>query len=330
MPNATTIDALHSAASTEAALFLRQDVLLFSAEGPDLERYLQGRITQDVKSLAAGSAAPSLVLSPQGKVQGHFTLLKLEQNQLLLIADKTEADSAAEDFLKALLQFKVADQLSVTEAPELKLASVIGPNAKGCLQALSQGALPSSPLTHQKFELNGETLHCLRREETLSGFDLLYPQSVEQALIEALLAQGVTNSSSEISTSTWSLLRVSAGIPHQDSELGEKTSATEIPYKSLISFSKGCYAGQEVVEMSIARGRPNKELVVLQADANAGIKVGDAIVDQESGKECGTITSVCKIPPEGTIAALGFVKAKFLEKQSFLVAENLVQRQSAQ
>ncbi len=329
MPSVNSEEKLYLAAKEQVALFWREDVLLFSAEGPDLERYLQGRITQDVKSLASGNGAASLLLNPQGKIQGHFQLLKSDTNELFLIADKTKEETAAEDFLKALLQFKVADQLSIDEVANTQVASLVGPKAEATLSALGLALPADDAYAHVCADFQGSEIRCVRRPAGITeGIDLLYPAECRAALEQAMLEHDVTFGDSAVSETAWSMLRIDAGIPHQLAELGEKTSATEIPYQSLISFSKGCYAGQEVVEMSIARGRPNKELVQLQASPGSSLQVGDAIVDQDSGKECGSITSVCHLPPEGVLSALGFVKAKFLDKQEFLAGDVLLKRKA--
>src|SRR5690554_5182991 len=95
-------------AATNACVMFSPAIVPIIAEGPDTSRYLQGRITQNIATLAPGKGAKSLLLSPQGRVLGQFTIFKREKD-FLLLSEPAAAENSYEYFSDALLKFKVAD-----------------------------------------------------------------------------------------------------------------------------------------------------------------------------------------------------------------------------
>ena len=85
----------------------------YQVSGPDAERYLQGRITQNVKTLAVGETKWSLLLTPNGKIQGKFLISRGASDAFYIATDPMPNDEAIAEFESALLQFKVADQLTL-------------------------------------------------------------------------------------------------------------------------------------------------------------------------------------------------------------------------
>ena len=98
-------------------------------------------------------------------------------------------------------------------------------------------------------------------------------------------------------------------LPWMPHNITSKTSATEIIYNDYISFTKGCYTGQEVVEMSTARGRPNYKLIQVSGKQDAAPTSGSSLSDPVGEKEIGFITRGVFIPETKAFVSLAFIKS---------------------
>ena len=295
-----------SQARSSAILFELDNAAVFRISGIDAERYLQGRITQDVKKLTPGEGAQSLLLSPQGKVRGLFTLLRNEDSFLLILDRGLEKEHAAE-FVESLLMFKVADQLEVENlSSSLSLISVQGQECRDALARTGFGKLPEGRFSHCRGEVDGLSVTMLHSHRgPFTSFDILLDRSDCDKFIASIrtakgsqLARGSENARN--------LLRLVSLIPEYGIDLDEKVSATDIPIDNLVSFEKGCYAGQEVVEMSIARGRPNRRLQLFEAEKPISQGAELNLVGAE--KPLGRITTSVELPSRNICFAIGFLK----------------------
>ena len=287
------------AVRNHTALFDLSNSAILRAHGEDAVRYLHGRITQDVQGIAPGEGAASLVLTPQGRVQGKFYLLRREED-LLIISDPLKNPNDVEPLRDALLQFRVADQVELAvESPETTVLSLQGPAADKILKELAE-ILPSvEPFSHIEATIKGTAITAVRHARgSESGIDLLVPQS-EVANLRPLLPPFF----SEIDLEP---LRIRAAIPYMGRELTEKTQAGDINLDGLVSFQKGCYAGQETVEMTIARGRPNKQLILFSLPGEKSIEPECPITAED--RSCGVITSCAYAPATERTYCLGFLK----------------------
>ena len=295
---------------------------VFSATGPDCLRYLQGRITQDVKGLQPKTGVQSLVLTPQGKIQGQFYLLR-EESGFTIVSDPfpTETlaetrDALIEEFRHSLLQFKVADQLEIA-LTDKRVLSLQGPGAVAALLSLGVQTQVSGKITHSTHSWNDISFTVVEFSRGLaSGFDLLIPQSGLEQFREHLLA---LPQSKKLDFQGLELLRITAGTPRMQADIDETVLATEIPYTELISFKKGCYSGQEPVEMSTARGRPNRRFVRFSSTGTEPFSPKTEIVSALK-KVCGTITSSIVSQQPERIVSLGFVKTSVSDTEELFAA----------
>ncbi len=313
------------ASRTSAVLFPLEKYHVFSVHGPDAERYLQGRITQDIRSLGAGSlgvgafALPSMVLSPQGKMLGSFLIYKVEDGYRI-IAEPGSGDTAAEDFVRGLFMFKVADQLECEKLDSQSLFYLAGPyagtnlprasaEASGQQEDFAIGSIPlSSGLTLESL--------CDNRGE-LPAYIVSCPKEASEEFFRSL-GDEVTSGSAD----GFNAYRIIQGIPEYGRDTTEKIVATEIPHEQAISFKKGCYAGQEVVEMSIARGRPNRQLVHLRSTGDKPFEPDTAILLADDEKRVGFISSSVVVPGTEECYSLGFLKTA-VEADAPIVADGV-------
>jgi folate-binding protein YgfZ len=265
---------------------------LSAFEGPDAERYLHGRITQDVKKLAVGQAARSLVLTPQGRVLGQFSILRRGPTSFLVATDPVASAAEAEDIFRAILQFKVADQLTgkQVDGDYLRLY-LIGPGAGKAAEKLS---LPTA----------GAAINL--KLGTSEATQIIYPAEASTEVNSNLERLGATG----IERAEFEALSVVSGAALFGRDITEKTLAPELDVESLVSFNKGCYAGQEVVEMATARGRANRKLKHLRSKGQSQILAGAELFSpNEPGKAAGTVTSAAYNQADDCTYILAYLKS---------------------
>ena len=310
-------ETTYNAACTTSVLFELPLQIIVSIHGPDSERYLQGRITQEVSKITEGSGAQSLLLTPQGKILSQFHLFRSKE-QFFCIADP---GSGEEDFLRALLQFKVADQLEVESLrASHRLYTLLGPTSAEALASLGAD-VPTELYSHCEAPLADLPARIFRTNRGAEGFDILVATDLAEKLTNAFGELSLVDSTSneEERQEAFQMLRITAGIPQAGADLSEKSIATDIPIEHLISFNKGCYAGQEVVEMSTARGRPNRRLLTLSCTVDQAVASGTDVTSD--GKKCGTVLSSCYFPSTQECRCLAFVKTSIADDAPLAIAD---------
>lgn len=261
-------------------------------DGPDAERYLHGRITQDVKKLAIGQAARSLVLTPQGRVLGQFSILRRGPTSFLVATDPVASATEAEDIFRAILQFKVADQLSGKQIDgEYLRQYLVGPGATKAGEDLSSSA--NSAVINLKLG-------------TTEAAQIIYPAEASTEVNSNLDRLGATS----IERAEFEALTIIGGAALFGRDITEKTLAPELDVESLVSFNKGCYAGQEVVEMATARGRANRKLKHLKSKGRTEILAGAELFSpSDPGKAAGTVTSAAYNQADDSTYILAYLKS---------------------
>ena len=253
---------------TAAAALLARDVVRVS--GADAAAYLQGQISQDVDAVEVGASAWSLVLAPQGKVDAWFRLTRLGGNEFLIDLDAGFAGA----LVARLERFKLRVDAAFEILEGWQMLSIRGSGgAPDGLEAV--GAELRVPVAWPGFE----------------GVDLLGP--------EVSLPVGVVDSPAAMEVA-----RIRAGWPAMGRELTERTIPAEVAglVESSVSFTKGCYTGQELVARIDSRGgnvpRPVRLLEIRgEVSPGAGITV--------DGKAVGEVTSAAEDPASGVTVALG-------------------------
>ena len=214
------------------AFLLGRDV--FSVHGDDAEAYLQGQLSQDVAALAVGATTDSLLLQPDGKLTALLRVTRADAHGFVLDTDAGFGDAMVARLKKFLLRSKVEVERLEWRCLALRGAGV-GQAAAGLLTALAEGGVMELPV-----EWNG-----------WSGIDLLGPKDVVLDPATDPLPEGIVPCESDAAESC----RIVSGIPAMGSELTDKTIAAEAGLvERTVSFTKGCYTGQELVARLDARG----------------------------------------------------------------------------
>jgi folate-binding protein YgfZ len=227
------LDVQVTALRTGAGAFLLgRDV--FSVRGDDAEAYLQGQLSQDISALAVGATTDSLLLQPDGKLTALLRVTRADAHAFVLDTDAGFGDTAVARLKKFLLRSKVEIERLEWRCLALRGAGV-GQAAAGLLTVLAEAGVMALP-----FEWNG-----------WSGIDLLGPRDVVLDPTSGPLPEGIISCERDAAEAC----RIVSGIPAMGSELTDKTIAAEAGLvERTVSFTKGCYTGQELVARLDARG----------------------------------------------------------------------------
>ncbi len=239
--------------------------------GPDAMSYLQGQVSQDLGALEPGGAVETLVLSPQGKLDGYGWLVRLSEDEAVLVA----ALGFGEPLYERLGRFKIRVKADLA------------------LEAWERAVLrgPKVPLATS----DPDAVVVRVSYPGYEGVDLVGP--------EIALPDDVPIGADE----GFEAARIEAGIPKMGTELTEKTIPQEAGIVDrTVSFSKGCYTGQELVARIDARGgKVPRRLVGLVIDG-ADVSAGDAL--RLEGNDVGWVTSAAYSPRVHAPVALAYLR----------------------
>jgi tRNA-modifying protein YgfZ len=214
------------------AFGLRRDVL--AVRGPDAEAYLQGQLSQDLAALAVGATADSLLLEPDGKLAALLRVTRVDAQGFLLDVDGGFGDMVAARLRRFLLRSKVELEGLPWRCLALRGAGV-GEAAGGLLAVLAERGVLALPVAWNGW----------------GGTDLLGPEGVVLGADPADLPPGVVACGADAVEAC----RIVSGIPAMGAELTNKTIAAEAGLvERTVSFTKGCYTGQELVARIDSRG----------------------------------------------------------------------------
>jgi folate-binding protein YgfZ len=278
--------------------------------GADRASYLQGLLTNDVVALKQGSGCYAAYLTPQGRMIADLYVYEL--GDLMLI---TLPGAARQGVLGRFEQFIFSEDVRLGDVTDtFAQIAIVGPESPSILGKILTGmteaslrALPEHGNARGAFD--GDAAIVARVTDTGEpGFDVFVERAREAALQEAFTAHGVP----ALAAATIDALRIEAGIPEFHRDMDENTIPLEAGIESrAISFSKGCYVGQEVIirVMHRGHGRVARRLVGLVVEGAAVPAAGSTI--QIDGREVGRVTSSTLSPAVGKPIALGYVQRDY-------------------
>jgi tRNA-modifying protein YgfZ len=275
--------------------------------GRDRARLLHNVTSNEVKKLSPGAGCYAFVLTPQGRIQADLTLFCFADHFLI----DTEPE-LRETVPRLILKYKVADQVEVEDVTDGTWAiGVEGPCAK---QALAAAGIPA-PATPYAHELSGECTIANVSITGQPGFRIFGPSGQKQPSFDAKIIEASGDDLRQV--------RIENGLPRFGEDIRETTLPQESQQLHAVSFQKGCYIGQEIVERIRAQGHVNKKLVRLTIDASAAPLPGTKLT--ADGKEAGEITSAVRSPQYGVVA-LAYVRVPHTEPGAVLDVGGLAAR----
>jgi folate-binding protein YgfZ len=262
--------------------------------GPDAWSFLQSIVSADLDAVGEGGGAHSLLLTPQGKLDVDFRLLRVGADAWL------DCDPGFGPQLAASLnRFRIRVDCEVTDrSGSWSSLAVRGPAAVDWAERLGVD-LPAPSHAHVPWE---DAVVVRAPWPGGDGFDVNGPPATVGRAADRLVGAGLPTASAD----AYEALRIDAGVPRQGFDLDEKTIPQEAFLElDAVSFTKGCFLGQELVCRIDTRGRVNRYLRRLTAIEDGRPPRGSEIVSGE--KVVGTVTSsvaAADVPA----AALGYVR----------------------
>jgi folate-binding protein YgfZ len=269
-PAIVELDAQYRQLREECGLLDRSARGKLQVAGPDAAEYLQGQLTSDVEALAPGDGQYAALLDRKGHMQGDMRVLRPSTEELLL---DTEPEALAAT-RRHLEMYSIGREVKVTDvSEEWAILSLIGPRA---VEVAGTAALPENAC--EASTVAG--VECLA-VGTRVGVDLIAAAADAGRLRAALGDAGAV----EVSPEAAEILRIEAGVPRFGAEMGTETMPAEAGIVAdAVSFTKGCYIGQETVARLHYKGRPNRHLRGLRLSAPAEPGAALALGEKEVGK----------------------------------------------
>jgi len=294
-----------------AGIFRLSSRTLLEVRGSDRVRFLQGQLSNDVVKLdasGADAACYALALTREGRVVADFHVIA-RPDAFWLETDAAAAPAA----IARLEKFVIADDVQIADrSAAFARFAVEGPRAPELLAAAAGAALQAASQGAVVAQIGGVEVVVVAWGWSGEAAFQIFVASEQAAAVEvALQAVGDTCGAVVASEAALEVLRIEAGEPRYGAELGEHTLPAELRLvERAISFTKGCYTGQEVVARMQSRGRVGHLLVGIALEGDALPAPGAAIAS--GGTRVGEVTSVARSPSAGAIA-LGFVRRGFEE-----------------
>ena len=307
--------------------------------GSDRVRFLHGQVTNDVKKLVVGSGCYAALVTAKGRMESDLNIFCLA-DELLLDFEPGLAGRVTQ----RLERFIVADDVQIVDAaPHYGLLSVQGPQAEEVVRALGWGESPREPrgsikisdsalgeiylVNHPRlamrrsrgneaqFKIGNRKSEIRNESETppvvscSTGFDLFIPNSSLASVADKLIGAAKSVGGRAAGWQAFETARLESGIPRFGVDMDESNLPLECGIEErAVSYHKGCYIGQEVINRVHSFGHVNRELrgLRLADDLRSLPQKGDKLF--HDGKEIGYVTSAVQSPVLGGNLALGYVR----------------------
>jgi len=299
IPGGASVEADYRALRDGAGVRLCAERVAIRMSGDDRASFLHGMCSNDIKSLKSGDLAAALFLTERAHLIAEANVWAIA-DALLLEMERALWPAVREH----LERFLVADDVELDEDGDaVKYDGVIqidGPRAAAAIAAVF-GEPAALPGAWRFGEAEGGALVAQVTRAGAPAFTILAGCTRAAEIVTRLTAAGGGEYEvREVSIEAAEILRVESGVARVGVDTNDKTIALEARMEPAISFSKGCYIGQETIERATARGALKRRLMGLQVDGArvppAGVRV------MLAGKEVGHLTSPHRSPRLGVIA----------------------------
>jgi folate-binding protein YgfZ len=274
--------------------------------GSEATTFLNGLITNDVKNLAQNRWMPAVFPTVQGRLIGAVRVIRGGEPAFLIDTETASHEAV----LKTISRFTLAGDFKVSDVTsETALLTVQGDKAAEIVEKVTGVSnLPDNGVA----ETNGVTI--IRASHTgEDGFDLFIDAARKAEFQKALEAAGAQ----PIGEDTFEILRVEAGIARFGQDMDETSVVPETNLDDAVSYTKGCYVGQEIIVRIKHRGHPAKKLTGLRFETDQQVEPGAVILSKEN-QEIGRVTSAVVSPKLGSIG-LGYVRYEHLAEGTPIV-----------
>jgi folate-binding protein YgfZ len=313
-------DAEFRHARESVALIDKSYRAYLSFSGPDRVRYLNAILTNNIKDLATGQGIVSLLLNPQGHILAEIETYALPDSLFCVSCAMIRAR-----LIEVIEKYIIMDDVTLTDETERYATLALeGPKAAAVVKELTGLALQSmNDLAIADVEIlrfaqddnikktaEKNTIPCRIVKRSLGkipGAEFVVEREKLAGVWQILLEAARRHGGGPMGYKALSALRLSQGVPWFEYDFGEK----QIPHEaglehSHISYTKGCYTGQEIVERVRSRGQVNRRRVEMVFSGDTVPEAGTPLT--MDGKEAGYVTRAARIPDPPRILGMGYVR----------------------
>jgi folate-binding protein YgfZ len=274
------------------------------ATGSEALLFLNGLITNDMKTLDENRWMPAVFPNVQGRILAAVRIARTTDGFLIDTQNATH-----NRVLKTIERFTLAGDFKVADITEsTTMLTVQGKSAKEVVEKIAGEASALDQNGAREIEWRDQPLTLMRATHTAEdGFDLIVPTENATALWDNLVEAGARPAGYD----ALEKLRIEAGVPRFGRDMDETNVVTETNLDDAISYTKGCYLGQEIIVRIKHRGHVAKKLTGLVFDNEVTIEPATVVLS-DAGAEIGRITSATFSPALKRTVALTYIKYEFL------------------
>jgi len=253
--------------------------------GADARSFLAGQVTNDTEALVPGAGCYAAFLTPKGKMLGDLRILMVDDDELLLLCERV----ALQGLFDLIRRFKIGFAVELHKRTvQQGLLSLVGPEARAVAGARAAG-LPEHEHANRRSDIGGAQVLVVATDV---GVDVVCEAEEVDGVRAALASAGAVPVDGEAAEA----LRVQRGRPRYGIDLDDTVIPQEAGLNErAVSFTKGCYVGQETVARLFYRGKPNRHLRQLALEGRGA--TGDEVLLGE--KVVGRLGSVAEVPGAG-------------------------------
>jgi folate-binding protein YgfZ len=314
MATVDTLSTGYEACTSDAGLVDRSEAGKLLLTGEQAQVFLDGQVSNEIGSLAVGHGCYAALLTNKGRMLGDLRALATEDG-LLVLCERVALQALFDQVRRGLIGWQAELHKRTLE---LGLLSLIGPRAEEVARA---AGLPIPG--EEEHDVAGTASTYVVRTD--GGLDVL-PEAARTAEVRAAL---VTAGAVETPEAVAEIVRVEHGRPRYGIDLDESVMPAEAGIvERAVSFTKGCYVGQETVARLHWKGKPNRHLrgLKLSAPVSAGAAVTVAGDEGAEAREVGRVGSAVVSPTAGPIA-LAILRREVAPGDQVLVGEHAVEAQ---
>lgn len=272
-------------------------------EGSDAIDLLHRLSTNDLLSLEAGKSAYTVLTSERGRVIDVLNVSVVSSDRLMLISGSADVRPAME----WIDRFTIIEDAEISDVSgDYARFALLGESAFSVVETAFSVQLQRNSLISLLGKFEGALVVSSQWADT-DRVDLVVPPQLAEAIWTRLIEEGAVPAGA----TAYQAVRVEKGVPASGTELTEDSNPLGLRLKDLISFSKGCYVGQEVVARLDTYDKLQRRMVKLESET--ALAAGDELKSLD-GKRAGVVTSVSPLTHTGVHLALGFARRNYWDE----------------
>jgi folate-binding protein YgfZ len=283
-----------------AGFWMREDLAVVRVAGDDRLTWLNGQVTNDLRALESAGSVRALAVHVKGRIMADVWVVSdaRRPDELLLVVPKSASAALLESFDKYIIM----EDVTLEPWADAHVLSIVGPRAPQL--AAAAGSTDAIGFDCDVLGIGG------------------YAFAGELSALQPIAASLASAGALPIDDHGYELARLRAGVPRFGADFGDRSYPQEAGLKNLVSFSKGCYLGQEVVCTLENRGKLSRHLALFSGPAADGGEIpapGTSL--KTAGDEVpGQVTSAVYDPEAAVVLALGYVKRAHTAPGTMLTA----------